>query len=197
MNINQHIQYRAMAGRLSLRQRQNGVVMFVALIILIVMTLAGIAMLRQITAGVSIAGNLAFKQNATAVADRGIEVGRAWVTTQLPTVLWTDSAANGYFATWSPGFDPSTYDWTGSNKSAAVALGTETTVSEVRYVVHRLCPNTGPVADNCVTEPDQTGLSTSGRRDKGATPPRQAYFRITARALGPRNTVSYTQVMLR
>ena len=177
--------------------KQTGVVMFVALIILIVMTLAGIAMLRQITAGVSIAGNLAFKQNATAVADRGIEFGRAWVMSQLPTALWTDKAANGYFATWDPSFDPATYDWTGSNKSVAVTLGTENTVSEVRYVVHRLCPNTGQVDDRCVTEPDQTGLSTSGRREKGATPPRQAYFRITARALGPRNTVSYTQVMLR
>jgi Tfp pilus assembly protein PilX len=183
--------------QVDLPRRQGGVVLFVALIILIVMTLAGIAMLRQITAGVSIAGNLAFKQNATAVADRGIEVGRAWVMSQVPTVLWSDKTESGYFATWAAGFDPSTYDWTGSNKSVTVNLGTENTVSEVRYVVHRLCPKAGQVDDTCVTEPDESGDSKTGRREKGASPPRQAYFRITARALGPRNTVSYTQIMLR
>ena len=37
------------------------------------MTLAGLALLRQMGAGTSIAGNVAFKENATSVADRGTE----------------------------------------------------------------------------------------------------------------------------
>ena len=47
------------------RRGQRGVVLFVALIVLIVMTLAGLALLRQMGAGTSIAGNLAFKENAS------------------------------------------------------------------------------------------------------------------------------------
>ena len=40
---------------------QRGVVLFVALIVLIIMTLAGLALLRQMGVGTSIAGNVAFK----------------------------------------------------------------------------------------------------------------------------------------
>ena len=56
------------------------VVLFVALIVLIIMTLAGLALLRQMGAGTSIAGNIAFKENATSVADRGTEVARQWIS---------------------------------------------------------------------------------------------------------------------
>ena len=59
------------------RSKQSGVVMFVALAVLILMTLAGLAMLRQMGSSVSIAGNLAFKQNATAAGDLGTETARA------------------------------------------------------------------------------------------------------------------------
>ena len=55
-------------------RRERGVVLFVALIVLIVMTLAGLALLRQMAPASSIAGNIAFKENATSVADRGTEV---------------------------------------------------------------------------------------------------------------------------
>jgi len=61
------------------RHHQQGVVLFVALIVLIIMTLAGLALLRQMGAGTSIAGNIAFKENATSVADRGTEVARKWI----------------------------------------------------------------------------------------------------------------------
>jgi Tfp pilus assembly protein PilX len=64
------------------RQAQRGVVMWVALVVLIVMSLAGLAMLRQMGAGVSIAGNIAFKENATSSADAGTEVGRQWLVAQ-------------------------------------------------------------------------------------------------------------------
>ena len=66
-------------------RRERGVVLFVALIVLIIMTLAGLALLRQMTTGVSIAGNIAFKENATSVADRGAEVALQYLA--LPTTV--------------------------------------------------------------------------------------------------------------
>ena len=58
---------RALPRRL---RRQQGVVLYVALIVMIAMMLAGVAMLRSVGTGVGVAGNLAFKQNATLAGDR-------------------------------------------------------------------------------------------------------------------------------
>ena len=63
--------------------------LFVALIVLIIMTLAGLALLRQMGVGTSIAGNIAFKENATSVADRGTEFANRWlfaITRSLPPI---------------------------------------------------------------------------------------------------------------
>ena len=76
------------------RRRQHGVVLFVALIVLIIMTLAGLALLRQMGVGTSIAGNVAFKENATSVADRGTEAARAWLIANLG-IIANDSTADG------------------------------------------------------------------------------------------------------
>ena len=80
------------------RRGQRGVVLFVALIVLIVMTLAGLALLRQMGAGTSIAGNLAFKENATFVADRGAEVALQYIQA-VATDLTVNTPASGYAAT--------------------------------------------------------------------------------------------------
>ena len=85
-----------------------GVVLFVALIVLIIMTLAGLALLRQMGAGTSIAGNIAFKENATSVADRGTEFANAWLTHPDAAITATDSVANGYLSSWGNGVDPTT-----------------------------------------------------------------------------------------
>lgn len=52
-----------------MRRAQQGVVLFVALIILVAMTLAGIALMRSVDTNVLIAGNLAFRQGATMAGD--------------------------------------------------------------------------------------------------------------------------------
>ena len=84
---------------------QDGVVLFVALIVLIIMTLAGLALLRQMGAGTSIAGNIAFKENATSVADRGTEFANAWLVANY-AITASDSIANGYISNWGTSVDP-------------------------------------------------------------------------------------------
>ena len=63
-----------------LRRAQSGVVLFIALIILVAMTLAGIALMRSVDTNVLIAGNLAFRQATTLAGDWGIEEARSWLT---------------------------------------------------------------------------------------------------------------------
>src|ERR1700712_1198303 len=88
------------ARRVTPARRERGVVLFVALIVLIVMTLAGLALLRQMGAGTSIAGNVAFKESATSVADRGTEFARKWITDNYSSNA-TDAFAAGYYSSWT------------------------------------------------------------------------------------------------
>jgi len=69
--------------------KQRGVVLYVALIVLIVMALVGVAMMRGSGTGISISGNLAMKQNATNVADIGTEAARTWLMAQTAGTLST------------------------------------------------------------------------------------------------------------
>ena len=172
---------------------QRGIVMFVALAVLILMTLAGLAMLRQMGGSVSIAGNLAFKQTATSVADVGTEAARAWFTTPGRN-LSADSSANGYYATWSANVDPTTFPW-----STAPLVTDDATGNKVRYITHRLCQE----AKDANAPGQQCSSEGGGGSDKGGgggggfTTLTNPYFRVTSKVEGPRNTVSYIQVVLR
>ena len=187
--------------------RQRGVVLFISLIVLVAMTLAGLATVRSVDTGVMIAGNLAFKQAATASADNTIEATIDWVS--LPGVKGTlnsDNPAAGYFANWgsadgsfdAAGVSVAPFDW--ANNS--VSMGTDAAGNTVRYVIHRMCILSGitPNGSQCV----MTGQGTLARSSFGAIDySRQplmsqpfVYYRVTARVQGPRNTLSYVQTFV-
>jgi len=177
--------------------KQQGVVLVISLIVLVAMGLAGIAMVRQLGAGLGVAGNLAFKQSATSVGDIGLEAGGRWIqTVASPAVLANDNAAQGYFSSWTPAFNPVTYDWTNAN-SVLVSNASYTSGERIRYVIHRLCrdANTSSADTPCVVYTDDSSqggeLFSAGVTDFGdkTTP----FYRITARVQGARNTVSYVQ----
>lgn len=188
----------------SAARRERGVVMFVALVVLIVMTLAGLAMLRQMGGGVSIAGNLAFKQSATAVADAGIEQARVFVTTNAAPDF--DAPTLGYYSSWGSGaVDPQSADWATwwDAVSSARDIVDAQTGNTVRYVMHRLCQTPGIASDDdtqrCSDAADSNSGGSKGGTSYGGTAPKpkaQPYFRVTARVTGPRNTVSYTQIVM-
>ena len=203
-------------------RKQRGIVLLIALIMLVAMTLVGVSMLRSIGFGAGIAGNLAFKQNATSVADLGIEVARTWLVNTgaaSPGGLAADDVAGaGYFSCWYSNcaakteFDPMTYNWNNSRKlvNADAAFigaltGKDDTGNEIRYVIHRLCELPGDIeitknpGQKCANYTDYSGLSSKGGVLYGGALPSladQPYFRATVRVSGPRNTVSYIQVVM-
>ena len=76
----------------SLPRAQGGIVLLIALIILIAMTIAGIALLRSVDISNIIAGNLAFKQAATHAGDIGVERALAFLeTNKVGSFLHNDS----------------------------------------------------------------------------------------------------------
>ena len=177
---------------------QRGIVLFVAIIVLIAMTLAGLAMMRQLGVGTSIAGNVAFKENATSAADRGTESARRWLKANQ-AILNDDQPAAGYHSSWAVTADPTAYDWAaGSFTLVGVEVG-----NTVSVYIERLCatPSMSATAPTqvCSDKADGSGFDRSGGSYPSVLPPPlpQPRFRVTTRVDGPRNTRSYTQVVLR
>ncbi len=194
-------QHRTSKPRLGRARSQRGIVLIVALVVLAVMTVAGLLIFRAGGTGVEIAGNVGFKQNATSLGDLGTEAGFAWVYAQrsAPNVLNADNAAAAYFATWDETFNPITFDWTKAKEAAA----DDGTGNRVRYVIHRLCASAGPPTDpgqRCaIPQAAGASLGTGGGGGGGggfSSLVGQPYYRITARVDGVRGTVSYTQMIM-
>jgi len=196
----------------ALRRGQQGVVLFIALIVLVAMSLAGIALMRGVDTGTIIAGNLAFRQSAMHVADIGVEAARTWLTGVTPTAtLYNDQPAitggQGYFANWAQdldllGNDPLKVDYNWNNAIAVTSPAPPAGYS-VSYVIHRLCKQAGdPVSITCVKQTVGAGSTASGT--KGAASfgtfaiqvPTNALYRVTVRVVGPRNSVSYVQAVV-
>ena len=90
------------------RARQGGVVLMMALIVLVAMTLAGIALVRSVNTSNIIAGNLAFQQAATHAGDTGTEAAVGWLEANNTAALHGDLLGQGYTASRSdPGLGQS------------------------------------------------------------------------------------------
>ena len=184
--------------------KQQGIVLIVAIIAVVAMTFAVLAMLRSSTGSLGIAGNLAFKKNATAAGDLGVENARTWLTSQTTTTLNTDQAP-GYFSTGMANFDPLTYAWN-AGTNAVEATADDGNGNRVLYVIHRLCAVAGSfnLPNQVCVRPSSLNAvgagSPIGAGGGGAAGPvvvvARPYFRITSRIEGPRNTLSYVQVII-
>ncbi len=201
------------------RRAQAGMVMIVALIILIAMTLGGLALVRSTDTANLIAGNMAFQQAATHSADSGIEAAVAWlegVKMADATDLDDPMPAAGYAADANPVPANQTGEafWIASSAagvcflpmaggacSAApgVANAAGNTVS---FMIQRLCGSTGEsISSRCAVAP---GLASASSDNSGENleaggdilpldPSTAVYYRITVRVSGPRNTLSFVQ----
>lgn len=188
--------------------RQRGVVMMVAMIVLVAMTLAGIALTRSMETTNMIAGNMAFKQVSVQAADVAMEQAVAFIEGNGGSgVLGGDLLANGYRA--SVDYAPPAMDtfWKNleaansicylaaagctSNKNNAVADA----LGNIRgYVIERMCQGaTCAVVQHQV----QSGGCCEGP-DCGDIPcySNDQMFRITVRVTGPRNTNTYIQTFV-
>ena len=186
-------------------RQQRGAVLFIALIVLVAMTLAGIAIMRSVDTTTLIAGNIAFKQGTIQSSDNGIEGAYQWLLANRPALAST-SAAQGYYSARAD------LNWNDAGSWAnAVSAGTDAAGNTISYVIHRMCncADTG-YNGNCATgEANQCALDIA----TGAAPPPaqgdsftvgaagylqdpKVFYRVTVRAQGPRNTTSFVQAMV-
>jgi Tfp pilus assembly protein PilX len=180
-------------------------VLFIALIVLVAMSLAGVALMRSVDTGTVVAGNMAFKQAAIMVADRGTQEAATWLTTNSGgATLQATNEAVGYFSS-KPVVEPDWFDAASWTQSAALNGGApDASGNVIRYMIHRMCtlPNVayngtqGVAANQCALYFATSSATSGGSMTVGA--PQfiglpQVYYRVTTRIEGPRNTISVIQ----
>jgi Tfp pilus assembly protein PilX len=198
--------------RAAARRAQRGVILIVALIVLVALSLAAIVMMRSVDITNIIAGNLAFKQAATRSGDIAVETALAWLqANNTGTFLHTDQVGAGYSAngnnpTRSPAAGVSWETFWGTQ----VAAGRVRTLSDAEsdfantgnrmaLIIDRMCANPGnPNSGASCTASTVSSVAGASGEEAGELAikaPSAVYYRITARVVGPRNTVSYVQAM--
>ena len=191
-------------NNLQLSKRQSGIVLLIALIVLVAMSLAGVALVRSVDTTTLISGNMAFRQGVVQEADRGIEAANAALINTIKSNNISDSPANNYYASRQAGESAKGVPLFLQTKSASLPAGfTEitntTTQNRIRYVIERLCTGSGvAVLANCVMS-NSSGRAADGgtTNDSNLTPPGGPMYRVTVRVDGPKNTVSIVQAMMR
>ncbi len=194
-------------ARASLPSRVRGAVLFIALIVLVAMSLAGIAIMRSVDTATLIAGNIAFKQGTMQSSDNGIEQAYQWLLANRPT-LWSNNLAQGYNSGYATPVWTSPATWTNS-----VNLGADLAGNTISYQIHRMCNCQDTLYNGVCGSGQSNQCALDNPTGTGAPPPPSAgesftvgapgflqdprlYYRITVRTQGPRNTVSYVQSMV-
>ena len=187
------------------KSKQGGVVLFIALIALVVMTLAGIALVRSVDTGNVIAGNFAFKQSTVQAGDVGVELAFTALQGIVGSSLDTNIAGK-YFATLQPAYaDPKTIAW-GTvpcrDKAGTTISCTDQSLYRIQYIIDRLCTGTLPITDKqkqCYSDYDpaasEGGSKKSGAVSFAGTKDTLVYYRVSIRIQGPRETVSFVQAI--
>lgn len=189
------------------RAAQGGVVLFIALVVLVAMMLAGLSLMRSVTSNTLVVGNLASKQTITSAGDWGVEAGRAWMLAQPVGNLTTDNESAGYFSSWDASVDPVSAppNWWKEKGQSVALTGSPLDVAgmDVRWVVHRLCSTANLDVNNpgqqCVTLQSAGYGSSKGAGDYTGQPlanTQQPYYRVTVRVVDPRMTISYVQTVI-
>lgn len=209
------------ARRTPAPRRERGVVLFIALIAMVVLSLAGVALIRAVDTTGSVAGNIAFREASIPAVNLAIEkaVDALYVSKLINQDQ--DDPAHNYFAKLQLGEKsnglPAVLSGTYSTMTGAYPFGAPDTFpaggptgnAEVRTVIERVCDPAAPIpaAPGALTVGqklqycDQLApkLSTGKTTMKlgGPTLPPFPLFRVTIRVdLPGTNTAAYAQAML-
>jgi type IV pilus assembly protein PilX len=186
-------------------RRGRGIVLFIVLIVLVAMMLAGAGLMRSVDTGTVISGNFAFKQATLQAVDAGIEAAYNATFVRHSSGATAPGApiASTYYPTLQPvGADgvPTGVVWA----SAPFVDLDATNGNRVQYVVERMC---APTAGGAVPSTD-TDVTTFCVTEPGDAPPcvrapcapwssaQKVNYRVTLRVVGPRNTVTMAQSVI-
>ena len=201
------------------RHRERGAALLIALIVLVALTMAGIAMMRSVDTATLVAGNIGFRQATINAADQGVQAAYTFILPNLATLATksTNDPANGYTGITLLGEAPDWYlssgnaGWanavgcsgpsqtpTACNAFAPGGTSVDVAGNNITYVIHRLCDNTGNI---CGQTQNGAGVGGGGGVDQSQPnffiPPPSQHYRVTVRVTGPRNSTAYVQTLVR
>jgi Tfp pilus assembly protein PilX len=200
------------------RHRERGAALLIALIVLVALTMAGIAMMRSVDTATIVAGNIGFRQSTINAADQGVQAAYGYISPIMATLAsqTTNDPANGFTGITLLGEAPDWYlkpsdaGWTNAvscsgptnmptacNTFAPGGTSVDQAGNNITYVIHRLCDATGTICGQT-----QSGaVTSSGGVDQSApnffVPAPSQHFRVTVRVTGPRNSVAFVQTLVR
>jgi hypothetical protein len=190
-------------------RRQRGVAMLFGLIALAIMLIGAAAMVRSMNTSLFNAGNLGFKRDLTNQAERAASDVLALLQSGA---LGTDlarqatSTARNYSATLLASNAQGLPNALVSDASftAAGVTGNDISVAAqgitVRYLVDRMCVNTGVAApDHCTMADDPMPTGGSGSellRAEDTAIGQRVIYRLSIRVSGPRSTQAFFQTTL-
>jgi type IV pilus assembly protein PilX len=186
--------------------RQQGVVLIFSLIVLLILAIGAVAVLRSVDSSLLSAGNLAFHRDLVNQGEQAVSTVMTEFKTNGPPLggnVTADLQAANYKSTALPtntqGVPLALLDDTaGPNGFLSVGSIANDIVGAtpdviIRYVIDRLCTNTGAASSpNCV---QSTALPTGGtaNRNTAVAPPSATVYRVSVRVTGPRNTQTFLQ----
>jgi Tfp pilus assembly protein PilX len=187
-------------------RRQRGVVIFLALIMLVLMTLGGLSLFSSVDTGIGVSGNIASQRSATRSGDFCAEQAITWLAANSGATLYTNSGTNGYIAaglqfpnagqTWEQ-------YWTAVGGTVTpITIATDAAGNSASCIIERQCNLTGspyssgPPPVECVAPPTTSNTGSSmGVGFVQLNRPSAVYYRITTRIEGPRHSLSFIQTM--
>jgi type IV pilus assembly protein PilX len=171
-----------------LAHQQRGVVLFVALIVLVAMSLAAVSMMRSVDTSTLVAGNIAFRQSALAAAERAFETALAQTKVMADSGQQNaDNPANGYFSLSQNPYSLRQLPW-----ANAIDLGVDPeTGNRVAVLINRLSDSTGNnqniVGEHNDADGDSVANPGSGYRVH------YDQYRIIARVTDSKNMVTFIE----
>jgi len=193
--------------------RQRGIALFVALIGMVILSLAGIALVRSVETTSAVASNIAFRQTAAGPISQAIETAIYNLFKAAPAsriVQTANDPANSYYATLQPAELPNgvpavlagnyaTMSAAYSAAGLAAPIVYLNTTMEVRSVIERVCNAAGAVTiGTCDTLPPKVSPAGTDNKYKPIPLPPIPNFRVTVRVDIPNsNTVAHAQAFVR
>jgi type IV pilus assembly protein PilX len=197
-------------------RRERGVVLFIALIAMVVLSLAGVALIRAVDTTGSVAGNIAFREASVTAVNFAVEQAVDWLyVSQPPARIVPETAVDNlhhYYGKLQAGEKPNGVPAVLSGTYAAMKVTYPfgpadiypTTNAEIRSVIERVCsPASAPPltfaqrTQYCDTKPPKVSPGKTSMKLKGVTLPPIPLYRVTVRVdLPGTNAATYAQSML-
>lgn len=178
-------------------------VLLITLIMLVAMTLAGIALIRSVHTTSLIAGNMAFQQATVQSSNIGAEAAMRWLDANAPNAgLDQSNLTLGYSASRrvpQQGMSWRDYWHNVLSPAGVVTLTADSSGNTVQYVIDRLCNTSGPSTNGgCAMSPrsDASGGNSKGTGARNVEFSSANYYRIITRIQGPRSTESFVETVV-